>query len=119
MLTVSSFFRNSPRHKLEHGERDNWEQRPLVCCVPARGSKRPENVEVPGGHLMYTSSQPLLKGCRCPAILVRADMSEDTEIFDSGIRWLAVRVKALKTQGGLCAHASRHDERGSTPRNHA
>ena len=32
------------------------------------------------------------KGFRVPAVLVRAELGEDTEIYASGVRWVAVRV---------------------------
>ena len=42
--------------------------------------------------MVYTPSHRPQRGFRVPAVLVRADMEEDTEIYASGVRWVAVRV---------------------------
>ena len=42
--------------------------------------------------MVYTPSHPPQSGFQVPAVLVRADMGEDTEIYASGARWVAVRV---------------------------
>ena len=62
----------------------------VVCLQEA--FKRLENLEIPGGHVVYTPSHRPQRGFRVPAVLVRADMGEDTEIYASGVRWVAVRV---------------------------
>ena len=40
----------------------------------------------------YTPGHRPQRGFRCPAVLVRAELGEDTEIYASGVRWVAVRV---------------------------
>ena len=42
--------------------------------------------------MVYTPSHRPQRGSRVPAVLVRADMGEDTEIHASGVRWVAVRL---------------------------
>ena len=42
--------------------------------------------------MVYTPSHRPQRGFQVPAVLVRADMGEDTEIYASGVRWVAVRV---------------------------
>ena len=41
---------------------------------------------------MCTPSHRPKRGFRVPAVLVSADLGEDTEIYASGVRWVAVRV---------------------------
>ena len=62
----------------------------VVCSQEA--FKRLENLEIPGGHVVYTPSHRPQRGFRVPAVLVRAELGEDTEIYASGVRWVAVRV---------------------------
>ena len=62
-----------------------------VVCLQ-EGFKRLENLEMPGGPVVYTPSHHPQRGFRVPAVLVRADLGEDTEIYASGVRWVAVRV---------------------------
>ena len=62
----------------------------VVCLQEA--FKRLENLEIPGGRVVYTPSHRPQRGFRVPAVLVRADMGEDTEIYASAVRWVAVRV---------------------------
>ena len=54
--------------------------------------KRLENLEIPGGHVVYTPSHRPQRGLRVPAVLVRTDLGEETEIYASKVRWVAVRV---------------------------
>ena len=42
--------------------------------------------------MVYTPSHRPQRGFWVPAILVRAELGEDTEIYASGARWVAVRV---------------------------
>ena len=64
--------------------------------------------------LVFTPALKPQKGFRCPAIVIRVNMSENTEIFDSGIRWLAARVNALKTLVVLCICHTWQTECGGT-----
>ena len=50
----------------------------VVCLQEA--FKRHENLEIPGGHVVYTPSHRPQRGFRAP------------EIYASGVRWVAVRV---------------------------
>ena len=41
---------------------------------------------------LHAKSSVHREGFQVPAVLVRADLGEDTEIYASGVRWVAVRV---------------------------
>ena len=42
--------------------------------------------------MVYTPSHRPQRGFRVPAVLVRAELGEDTEIYASDVRWVAERV---------------------------
>ena len=71
-----------------------------VCRKPSNVSETWISQEV---TLLYTPSHRPHIGFGCPAVLVRADMEEDTEIYASGVRWVAVRLvsRAVLVIGAL------------------
>ena len=66
----------------------------VVCLQEA--FKRLENLEIPGGHVVYTPSHRPQRGFRVPAVLVRAELGEDTEIYASGVLGGCERVVARR-----------------------
>ena len=62
----------------------------MVCLQEA--FKRLENLDIKGGDVENTPSHRPKRGFRCPAVLVRVDTEENTEIYASVVRWVAVRV---------------------------
>ena len=85
-----------------------------VCLQEA--FKRLEILGIPEGHVVYTPPHRPHRGFRVPAVLVRIDVGEDTEVYASGVRCVAVRFASH------AAFASCTTERfvlqGDAPRDH-
>ena len=92
----------------------------MVCLQEA--FKRLESLAIPGGHVVYTPSHRPQRAFRVPAVLVRAELGEDTEIYASDVRWVAVRVlsHAMLIISAHLPHArtERYVQKGNAPRDH-